>query len=111
MRYPMRNESNYARRLIYTIVYIIAIRSEHPLCKVGILIKFLGAPAARSRSLFRRIRQRDLHNNNNFDPDDLAVSARAGAAHKRDSTRSNSQTSTRFEIRSPTSQYHTRLDM
>jgi len=71
----MRNESNYAQRLIYAVVYIIAIRSERPFRKVGILIKFLGAPAARSRSLFGRIRQRDLHNNNNFDPDDLAVSA------------------------------------
>jgi hypothetical protein len=80
----MRNESNYAQRLIYAAVYIIAIRGEHPLCKVGILIKFLGVPAARSRSLFAKIRQRDLHNNNNFDPDDLAVRA---CAQRRAQTR------------------------
>lgn len=91
--YPMRNESNYLRRLIYVII-IIATRKEYPLCEVKILIKFLGALVA-----FSLIIREDppLRNNNNFDPDDFNISAYT-ARRKCDSTRSNSQMSTKFRI-------------
>jgi len=70
----MRNESNYLGRLIYVII-IITTRKEYPLCEVKILIKFLGALVAFSPIIRERILHSPLHNNDNFDPDDLNISA------------------------------------